>query len=69
MDDVTQRYNNDQMNHWSTSLAVVVENPLIGAFVMMYLKIYPLMYNIKICTSLDEAFAWIRGTIVVDSTK
>lgn len=60
MDAATRRYNNDQMNYWSTAMAVVVENPLIRAFVMMYMKINPLIYNIKVCNSLDEAFEWLR---------
>ena len=60
MDALSRRYNNDEMNRWSTAMAVVVENPLIRAFVMMYMRINPLFYNIKICVSLDEAFNWLR---------
>ena len=59
MDASTRRYNNDQMNHWSTAMAVVVENALIRAFVMMYMRINPLIYDIKICVSFEEASKWL----------
>ena len=61
LDAETRRYNNRMMNHWSSSMAVVVEKPLIRAFVYMYIKINPLIYDIKVFESFDEAKKWIIG--------
>jgi hypothetical protein len=55
MDAVTRRYNNDMMNHWSTAMGVVVVSPLLRAFVSMYMRVNPLIYDVKICSDLDEA--------------
>lgn len=63
MDAETRRYNNRMMNYWSSSMAVVVEKPLIRAFVYMYIKINPLIYNIKVFESLKDAKDWIKTEI------
>lgn len=56
MNAESRRFNNGMMNLWSTEMAVVVEKPLIRAFVNMYIRINPLIYEIKVCESLQDAF-------------
>ena len=60
MDAISRRYNNDMMNYWSESMAIIVEQPLIKAFVFMYLKINRLNYSIEVFGDYAKAESWTK---------